>query len=164
MNKNYHFYLSVFKPNRISVVLIPAFAILLLLFMVSIINGQGLISFKANASNTGVTFGKGPFCDGNGLCSISDDNDRNSNLYPCVVYKTKQGAIQLEIEKSAITGTDIEAQLIDGWFDQEEQLIIGPDVLSPIGVPDTIAVGSYQVITNNHQYLIDFSTIQNDDR
>lgn len=164
MNKIYSIYLNVFKTKRISVVLIPAFAIFLTLFMVSIINGQGLKAFKVNGSNVGVEFGKGPFCDGDGLCSISNDDNRNAAIYPATLYKTKQGAIQLEISKSAITGSDIEAQLVDGWFDQEEQLIIGPDVLSPIGVSDTIAIGAYQVIAENNHYIIDFSTLQNDHR
>ena len=118
---------------------------------------------KYENSNVGVEFGRGPNCDGHsGLCSVSsgDAGRAASGSQMGTFYLNTDEELQLKILKSSINDSESTQQFDDGWFEQEEDLLLSPEVLAPLGIaaPYTIKKGVYPVSENSTYYIVDFSS------
>ena len=116
---------------------------------------------------TGVDFGRGPSCDGpRGLCSIDgSESGKSSANYDsnAQFYIDTDGSLRMSISKNDISVSDAEAQFVDGFFKQEEDLDLPANIGTALKLPSpyTIAEGYYPTTEDATTFIVNLSINQN---
>lgn len=113
----------------------------------------------------GAELGRGPQCvPSRGLCSVGDNsNNRQSGdgYWNTQFSVTASGGLSMKVEKAGMSKDDENYQFAGGVFEQVEPVDIPKSLkhqLSGLSM-NTIPAGTYPVVENKTHYIIDFSTL-----
>lgn len=142
------------------IITLGAFALVLVtIFAFVTINESS--SSASSIVNADIVFGRGPNCTSRGICSVDEPGDSmTGNILSnnAQIQVNSNGQTEITIFKDAISVSTMETQFVNGYFEQEVDILI-PNYFSDQTGSDSdfeIEIGTYQVIDLGDRYTISF--------